>query len=326
VVVLWTAPRHAGHFTYALERIDERGRAQQELFADEVLVSRRRNDPWVGEHKGLTLHAGVRFGALDRTGRERLVRYCTRPPVAMERLSILRDGSVAYRLEYASKRRSHRVMQPMERMARLAAIVAPPGLPLTRYHGVLAPNSSWRRQIVAQAPACSDGYEPGPRPHQDAKREQEAPERACAPQPPRAPLDPPLDPQAFSNANRPDAEQPNAESAQATPPKPRSRTSTSYVPWAELMRRTLGIHPLVCPVCSATMVLLAVITQKETIRRILTHVKLPRTAVTNDATSMLYFDVTGKPVPPWTVGVDPVPEQRGPPPDYDVVDPPTPDE
>jgi hypothetical protein len=237
------------------ERIDERGRAQQELSGDEVVVSRRRNDPWVGEHKGLTLHAGVRIGALDRTRRERLVRTCTGPAVAMERLSILRDGSVAYRLKYASKRRSHRVMQPLELMARLASIVAPPRLPLTRYHGCLAPNSSWRRQIGAQAPACSDGYEPGPCPHQDAKREQQAPERACAPQPPRAPSDPPLDPQAVSNADRPDAESP-----QAAPPKPRSRTSTSYVPWAELMRRTVGIHPLVCPVCSATMVLLAVVT------------------------------------------------------------------
>ena len=120
------------------------------------------------------------------------------------------------------------------------------------------------------------------------------------------------------------AEPPKTESAQAAPPKPRSRTSTSYVPWAELMRRTLGINPLVCPVCSATMVLLAVITQKETIRRILTHVKLPRAAVANDETALLYFDVTGEPVPDWARGVDPEPAERGPPEDCDVVDPPAP--
>ena len=140
-------------------------------------------------------------------------------------------------------------------------------------------------------------------------------------------------PQVVSSAEQPvrlqvvsSAEQPKPEGATTAAPKPRSRTSTSYVPWAELMRRTLGINPLVCPVCSATMVLLAVITKKETIRRILTHVKVPRAALTRDETSMLYFDVTGEPVPPWAVGVDPVPEERGPPPDYDVVDPPTPDE
>jgi len=72
------------------------------------------------------------------------------------------------------------------------------------------------------------------------------------------------------------------------------------------------------------MVLLAVITKKETIRRILTHVKVPRAAVTRDETSMLYFDVTGEPVPRWAVGVDPDPEERGPPDDWDVVDPPAP--
>ena len=58
------------------------------------------------------------------------------------------------------------------------------------------------------------------------------------------------------------------------PPKPRSRTSTSYVPRAELMRRTLGIHVLQGPVCQATMVLLAVITRSEGTNRILTHVKV----------------------------------------------------
>jgi hypothetical protein len=46
-------------------------------------------------------------------------------------------------------------------------------------------------------------------------------------------------------------------------------------------------------------------------------VKVPRAALTRDETSMLYFDVTGEPVPPWTVGVAP---------DDDVLDPPTPDE
>jgi len=63
-------------------------------------------------NKGFSLHAGVSFGALDRKGRERLVRYCTRPPLAMERLSVLRDGSVAYKLKWANKRSSHRVMSP----------------------------------------------------------------------------------------------------------------------------------------------------------------------------------------------------------------------
>ena len=49
-------------------------------------------------------------------------------------------------------------------------------------------------------------------------------------------------------------------------------------------------------------------------------------AVTNDETSMLYFDMTGEPVPSWAVGVDPEPTERGPPADWDAVDSPAPDE
>jgi hypothetical protein len=49
-------------------------------------------------------------------------------------------------------------------------------------------------------------------------------------------------------------------------------------------------------------------------------------ALTNDAASMLSFDLTGEPVPAWARGVGPEPAERGPPEDWDVVDPPAPDE
>jgi hypothetical protein len=39
----------------------------------------------------------------------------------------------------------------------------------------------------------------------------------------------------------------------------------------------------------------------------------------------LHLDVTGEEVPCWAVGVDPDPGERGPPVDYDVVDPSAPD-
>jgi hypothetical protein len=42
------------------------------------------------------VEAGVHVSALDRKGREQRVRYCLRPAIAHERLSILKDGSVAY--------------------------------------------------------------------------------------------------------------------------------------------------------------------------------------------------------------------------------------
>jgi hypothetical protein len=55
------------------------------------------SNPWAVEVDGFSVEAGVHFGALDRKGRERLLRYLLRPPIATERFSILRDGSVAYR-------------------------------------------------------------------------------------------------------------------------------------------------------------------------------------------------------------------------------------
>jgi hypothetical protein len=39
-------------------------------------------------------------------------------------------------------------MTSLEFMARLAALVPPPRLPLLRYHGVFAPRSPWRREVV----------------------------------------------------------------------------------------------------------------------------------------------------------------------------------
>ncbi len=43
----------------------------------------------------------------DRNASQRLVRYPTRPPIAMGRLSAVRDGSVAYRVSVASHSRVH---------------------------------------------------------------------------------------------------------------------------------------------------------------------------------------------------------------------------
>ncbi|MGH7272448.1 MAG: transposase [Polyangiaceae bacterium] len=79
------------------------------------------------EHQGFNLHAGVRIGAGDDLGRERLARYALRPPLSLERLRRLPGGRIAYRLKYVSRDRGkHRVMTPMEFMARLSAISEAP--------------------------------------------------------------------------------------------------------------------------------------------------------------------------------------------------------
>jgi hypothetical protein len=106
------------------------------------------------EAQGFSLHAGVQMAAADREGRERLFRYCARPSLSQERFSMLPDGRVAYALKKPGRRgTTHRVMEPLELMARLAALVPPPWHPLTRFHGVLAPHHAWRSSVVPEKTA-----------------------------------------------------------------------------------------------------------------------------------------------------------------------------
>src|SRR4029453_11347082 len=51
---------------------------------------------------GFTLHAATRAGALDPTGREALLRYVLRPPVAQERVEQRPEGLVRITLKKAS--------------------------------------------------------------------------------------------------------------------------------------------------------------------------------------------------------------------------------
>jgi hypothetical protein len=72
-----------------------------------------------------------------------------RPPLATERLSLLPDGRLLYRL----KRRwrggtTHIIYEPLELMERLAALVPPPKFNITRYSGVLAPGATFRPLVA----------------------------------------------------------------------------------------------------------------------------------------------------------------------------------
>jgi len=101
---------------------------------------------------GFDVHCAVRLAGDDVEGRERLVRYCTRPPFALDRIEVLRDGKIAYRMKVPRRGRTHRVMTPMEFMARLAALLPPPKIPFVRYHGVFASRSSWRPLVTPKPP------------------------------------------------------------------------------------------------------------------------------------------------------------------------------
>ena len=99
--------------------------------------------------EGFSMHAGVCVPARDRVRLERLLRYAARPPVSSERLSLLPDGRLLYRLKRRwSDGTTHVIYEPMELMERLAALVPPPRFNVTRYYGVLAPAAAFRRWIV----------------------------------------------------------------------------------------------------------------------------------------------------------------------------------
>ena len=54
---------------------------------------------------GFTLHAATRAGTLDQAGREALLRYVLRPPVAQERVELRPDGLVRITLHRPRPRR-----------------------------------------------------------------------------------------------------------------------------------------------------------------------------------------------------------------------------
>ena len=102
---------------------------------------------------GFSLHAAVRWRADQRKELEQLSRYITRPANANERLKRNRAGQVVLQLKSPYKDgTTHIVMEPLEFMERLAALVPRPRLHLIRFHGVLAPNAKLRSKIVP-APA-----------------------------------------------------------------------------------------------------------------------------------------------------------------------------
>ncbi|MEO8903389.1 MAG: transposase [Polyangiaceae bacterium] len=55
------------------------------------------------------------------------------PNIRIERLSALPDGRVAYAIRKPWGNETHRVMQPVQFLARLAALIPPPRHPLVRF-------------------------------------------------------------------------------------------------------------------------------------------------------------------------------------------------
>ena len=96
-----------------------------------------------------------RFGflLLDRKRLEQLARYTLRPPLSRSRLERLPDG----RYQIALKKpwndgSTHIVVDGVELLGRLAALVPRPRAHLTRYFGLFAPRAALRSEVVPKPP------------------------------------------------------------------------------------------------------------------------------------------------------------------------------
>ena len=233
-------------------------RLQRLLDADDAA------DMLAWENSGFSVDASVRITLVDRDvpsyfkSLEHLLRYCARPPFALERLSVIRgpDGRIA-RIRYVLPRhkaanwvgpgrgrKSTRPgatgvveLTPFEFLDRLADLVPPPRKHRHRYHGVFAPNHKLRRAVTALAignvgkrgEAAAGGHGNG----------------------------------GHSTGGCSDSHQ-----------KPRSH-DTSRIAWAKLMARMGDEFPLECPNCGGDIRLIAFITEPGPIRKILTHLGEP---------------------------------------------------
>ena len=117
---------------------------------------------------GRSLHAGVLAEAGERDKLERLCRYIARPAVATQRLSLTAQGQVRYQLKTPYRDgTTHVLFEPVDFIARLAALVPKPRVNLTRYHGIFGPNGHQHEQV---APAWPTWPPPEKEPRSEAER------------------------------------------------------------------------------------------------------------------------------------------------------------
>ena len=194
---------------------------------------------WQGSG-GFSVDASVRIEAEDRAGIERLVRYCARPPFALERLHALGStpslASPESRLVYRFPKpdihgRTELLLTPLELLDAIAKFVPPPRVHRHRYHGVLAPNARLRPHAVAFG----------------------RPELVSEP------------PATEGDAASPS---PSAEPAPAP-------ASPARIRWAVLLARIYDVLPLLCPACGGEMRILAFLTDPPVVSAILLHLDIP---------------------------------------------------
>jgi len=242
---------------------------RQLRLGDRIDVDRAEaiSGPRCASLQGFSLHADVCVPGRGRRRLERLARYCARPPIASDRLSEAPDGRIVYRLRHRwCDGTTHVVFDPLDLVARLAALVPPPRANLVRYFGILAPCASWRDVVVRDRDEVSSAAPPTP---SCPCKPSPAPGRA----PPRpAPTE---DGEASPPAGRPtpaSSEQgaPGAATLPREGPDPSGPAPLRprRLSWAQLLKRVFAVDAFQCE-CGGRMRILAAIDQPEVARAIL---------------------------------------------------------
>lgn len=125
------------------------GKKTLTLRSESLIRTDTQPKPFTVNRDGFSLNASVSCQTHQRDRLERLCRYITRAPLVLERLSTSSTGEVVYALKHPFRDgTTHFVFEPVEFLAKLAALIPRPRANLTRYHGVLAPNAKYRKLVV----------------------------------------------------------------------------------------------------------------------------------------------------------------------------------
>jgi hypothetical protein len=185
---------------------------------------------------------------------------------------VLADGRIAYAIKTARRGATHQILTPVELLARIAALIPPPRHPFLRYHGVLAPASKWRKDIVPRV--IEEGAEVAEIcPHREVDRAVPAAERREGAPPRRAPFTPLWQRAAPERAERDPRVITDAHRARLD--GGRLLAATPRLDWAKLLRRIYDIDVLVCPQCHGPTRILAAITDPPAIQAILRSLREP---------------------------------------------------
>jgi hypothetical protein len=103
---------------------------------------------------GMNLHSATTADGRDRRQLERICRYLLRPPFAHDAVTALPGGRV--RVSFKAPWRggtAHADMDAHQFLARLCALVPPPGFHMTRYYGVFASHHRLRERVIPRPAA-----------------------------------------------------------------------------------------------------------------------------------------------------------------------------